>query len=186
MTKSGFKEVINPSKIYLSSINPESSGTAITSIIEGNQVLMLELQALVSKTNFGYPKRTVSGYDQKRLELLIAVLQSKLDLKLNLYDVYINLTGGFKVSDRALDLAVAVAIYSSYENKKIMENSVFFGEVGLNGEIREIPKTKERIKEAVNLGFKNIIIPSFEKAVDVKGINLNCIKNIKELKKFLI
>ena len=186
MTKLGFKEVINPSKIYLSSINPESSGTAITSIIEGNQVLMLELQALVSKTNFGYPKRTVSGYDQKRLELLIAVLQSKLDLKLNLYDVYINLTGGFKVSDRALDLAVAMAVYSSYENKKIINSSVFFGEVGLSGEIRQIPKTKERIKEAVNLGFKNIIIPSFDKSVEIKGAKLNCIKDIKELKKFLV
>lgn len=186
MTKSGFKEVINPSKIYLSSLSPEESGTAITSIIEGNQVLMLELQALVSKTNFGYPKRTASGYDQKRLELLIAVLQSKLNLNLNLYDVYINLTGGFKVSDRALDLAVAMAIYSSYENKKIMSSSVFFGEVGLSGEIRQIPKTKERIKEAINLGFKNIIIPSFDKNVEIKGAKLNCIKDIKELKKFLI
>ncbi len=186
MTKLGFKEVINASKIYLSSINKDAKGTAITSIMEGNQVLMLELQALVTKTNFGYPKRATSGYDQKRLELLLAVLSSKTNLKLGTYDVYINLTGGFSASDRSLDLAVCMAIMSAYYDKKVQENTIVFGEVGLSGEVRSVPKTKERIKEIISLGFKNAIIPSFDKEVEIKGAKLNCIKDIKELKKFLI
>lgn len=185
MTKLGFKEVINPSKIYLSSMSC-GKGTVITSIIEGNQVLMLELQALVSKTSFGYPKRTTSGYDQKRLELLLAVLSSKTNLKLASYDVYINLTGGFNVIDRSLDLAVCMAIMSAYHDKQVQENTIVFGEVGLTGEIRSVTKTKERIKETISLGFENAIIPSFEKSIEIRGVNLEFVKNIEELKKFLV
>ena len=184
MTRSGFKKVLNPSNIYLSNASADK-GTVITSIVDGNQVLMLELQALVNKTNFGYPKRTTSGFDQKRLELLLAVLSKKAGLKLGSYDVYINLTGGFKVSDRSLDLAVCMAIMSAYHDKKVKENTIVFGEVGLTGEIRSIPKTKERIKEAIALGFKNIIIPKFDKKVDVKGVNLIEVEKIKDLEKYL-
>lgn len=186
MTKIGFQEVLNPSKIYLSSISKDAKGTAITAIMEGTQVLMLELQALVTKTNFGYPKRATSGYDQKRLELLLAVLSSKTNLNLGAYDVYINLTGGFSVSDRSLDLAVCISIMSAYYDKKVQDNTIIFGEVGLSGEIRSVPKTKERIKEIISLGFKNAIIPSFEKSIEIKGVNLEFVKNIEELKKFLV
>lgn len=185
MTKTGFREVLNPSKIYLSSVSG-GRGTVITSIIEGNQVLMLELQALVSKTSFGYPKRTTSGYDQKRLELLLAVLSSKTNLKLGSYDVYINLTGGFSVNDRSLDLAACMAIISAYHDKSVQENTIVFGEVGLTGEIRSVAKTKERIREIISLGFENAIIPSFEKNIEIKGVNLEFVKNIEELKQFLI
>jgi len=180
MTSKGFKKVLNPSNIYLSNSNIDK-GTVITSIMDGSQVLMLELQALVNKTNFGYPKRTTSGFDPKRLELLLAVLSKKADLKLGAYDVYINLTGGFKVKDRSLDLAVCLSIMSAYHDKVVKESTIAFGEVGLSGEIRSVPKTKERIKEAVALGFKNIIIPKFDKKVDVKGVNLIEVKKIKDL-----
>lgn len=186
MTKDGFKEVLNPSKIYLSSVNSDIKGSVITAITEGNQVLMLELQALVSKTNFGYPKRTVSGYDQKRLEILLAVLSSKANLKLGTYDVYINLTGGFSVNERSLDLALCMAIMSAYYDKKIQDSTIVFGEVGLTSEVRSVAKTKERIREAMNLGFKNVIVPAFEKNIDIKGINLICVKNVEELKKYLV
>jgi len=184
MTSKGFRKVLNPSNIYLSKTSLDK-GTVITSIVDGTQVLMLELQALVNKTNFGYPKRTTSGFDQKRLELLLAVLSKKAGLKLGAYDVYINLTGGFKVKDRSLDLAVCLAIMSAYHDKRVRENTIAFGEVGLTGEIRSIPKTKERIKEAIALGFKNIIVPKFNKKVDVKGVNLIEVEKIKDLEKYL-
>jgi len=193
MTSKGFKKVLNPSNIYLSRAGLDK-GTVITSIVDGTQVLMLELQALVNKTNFGYPKRTTSGFDQKRLELLLAVLSKKAGLKLGAYDVYINLTGGFKVKDRSLDLAVCLAVMSAYHDKVVnpaprgeqgKENTIVFGEVGLSGEIRSVPKTKERIKEAVALGFKNIIISKFDKKVDVKGVNLIEVEKIKDLEKYL-
>ncbi len=184
MTSKGFKKVLNPSNIYLSNTSVDK-GTVITSIVDGNQVLMLELQALVNKTNFGYPKRTTSGFDQKRLELLLAVLSKQASLKLGAYDVYINLTGGFKVKDRSLDLAVCLAIMSAYHDKVVKESTIAFGEVGLSGEVRSIPKTKERIKEAIALGFKNIIIPKFDKKVDIKGVNLIEVEKIKDLEKYL-
>jgi DNA repair protein RadA/Sms len=184
MTSKGFKKVLNPSNIYLSNSNIDK-GTVITSIMDGSQVLMLELQALVNKTNFGYPKRTTSGFDQKRLELLLAVLSKKAGLKLGAYDVYINLTGGFNVKDRSLDLAVCLSIMSAYHDKVVKESTIAFGEVGLSGEVRSIPKTRERIKEAIALGFKNIIIPKFDKKVDVKGVNLIEVEKIKDLEKYL-
>lgn len=186
MTSSGFKEVLNPSKIYLSSIDSNTKGSVITAITEGNQVLMLELQALVGKTSFGYPKRAVSGYDQKRLELLLAVLSSKANLKLGAYDVYINLTGGFSVNERSLDLALCMAIMSAYYDKKVQDSTIVFGEVGLTSEARSVTKTKERIREAIKLGFKNAIIPAFEKNIEIKGINLEYIKSIEELKRYLV
>ncbi|MCD4705426.1 DNA repair protein RadA [bacterium] len=180
MTSKGFKKVLNPSNIYLSNSNIDK-GTVITSIMDGSQVLMLELQALVNKTNFGYPKRTTSGFDQKRLELLLAVLSKKASLKLGAYDVYINLTGGFQVKDRSLDLAVCLAIMSAYHNKVVKSDTIVFGEVGLSGEIRSIPKTRERIKEALALGFKNIIIPKFSKKIVIKEVNLIEVEKIKDL-----
>ncbi|MDD3284763.1 MAG: DNA repair protein RadA [Patescibacteria group bacterium] len=186
MTKTGFKKVINPSNIYLSSLKGETKGTIITSIVDGNQVLMLELQALINKTNFGYPKRTTSGFDQKRLELLLAVLSTRADMNLGSYDIYINLTGGFKVNDRSLDLSVAMAIMSAYYDKNTKESTIVFGELGLSGEVRSVPKTKERIKEAIALGFKNIIVSKFDKKIDVKGVNLIEVENIKDLEKYLV
>lgn len=155
----GLIEVSEPSKLFLSERSTTASGSIVASIVEGNRAFLLEVQALVSTSPFGYPKRTSSGFDQKRLELLIAVLTKRAGVALDNQDVYVNVVGGFKISEPASDLAVCLAIASSYYDKPAKGKIVAFGEVGLSGEVRSVSAGDKRIREAEKLGFSEVIIP---------------------------
>ena len=156
MQASGLVAVINPSAVLLDQKAVNYSGTAIAIIVEGNRPLAIEIQALTTKTAFGYPKRTSNGFSLNKLQLLCAVIQKRTNIDIADQDVYINITAGINTKDPAIDLAVAVAIISSILNKPIESDAVFFGEIGLGGEIRKVFLKEKRIKEAQKLGFKNI------------------------------
>jgi len=178
MKEKGLMEVKNPSEIFLANRNPEISGSIITSVIEGRRSFLVEVQALVSKTNFGYPQRKSSGFDLSRLSLLVAVLTKRLNLNLNNQDIHINIAGGLKVKEPAIDLGVSLAIISAFRNKPIQGNYAVFGEVGLAGEIRSVSFVDKRIQECLKMGFTKIICPLDLKLSDKKEILP--VKNLKE------
>lgn len=178
MVKSGLKAVLNPSNIFLAEVQSKP-GSIICAVAEGSQVFLVEVQALVSKTSFGYPKRAAVGFDQKRLELLTTVLTKRASINLANFDVYLNIAGGLTLKEPALDLAVCASIISAYQDKVFPPKTVIFGEVGLGGEVRSVQKTKERVKETLKLGFKKIILPDFEGAV--RGVDLIKVKEVKEV-----
>lgn len=159
MTSSGLKEVKNPSEIFLAEKPKGVAGSVVTSVLEGSRPLLVEIQALVSKSAFGYALRRTQGFDSNRLNLLIAVLEKKVGLGLELDDIFLNVAGGIKIEDPAADLAVSLAIASAFTSQPIMEEAVFLGEVGLTGEIRSISQTLLRLNEAEKLGFKYCCLP---------------------------
>ncbi|MFA5403646.1 MAG: DNA repair protein RadA [Ignavibacteria bacterium] len=169
MTDKGLKEVTNPSEVFLSQRNYGASGCIISSAIEGTRPILIEVQALVTSTSYGIPQRTSMGLDYKRTNILIAVLEKKLGLFLNKYDIFLNIAGGVKIDEPAIDLAAAAAVYSSYKDIPVDSETVILGEVGLAGEIRTIPNIEKRINEASKLGFKKIIVPKN----NLKNINVN-------------
>ena len=178
MSKTGLKSVSNPSKIFLAEAHNQP-GSVITAVAEGSQVFLVEVQALVSKTAAGYPRRQSSGFDQKRLELLATVIGKRAGFNLANFDIYLNIAGGLVLREPALDLAVVAAIISAYREAAWSQKTVIFGEVGLAGEVRPVTKTKERIKEAARLGFKNIVLPDL--AGQATGARLIKVKEVKEL-----
>lgn len=183
MTKGGMAEVKNPSKILLSERLDGASGVAVFATMEGTRPLLVEIQALTSVTSFGYPKRTASGMDLNRLNLLIAVLTKRANLNLSNQDVFVNVVGGVAIREPALDLAVALAIASAYKNKSIKEDMAVFGEIGLAGEVRNVDNVEERIKEIEKLGFRSVLLPKsvkMSKSSDRK-IKMICVSNIKEV-----
>ena len=159
MASEGLVEVKNPSEALLSE-RQNTDGSIIMATIEGTRPLLVEIQALVNPTNFGYPKRTASGFDLNRLNLLIAVLEKRTKLKLQDKDIFINVVGGLRLNDSAADLAICMAIASAAAGRKLDDNLVVFGEVGLGGEIRSVIAPDRRIAEAKKLGFKNAIAPA--------------------------
>jgi len=180
MTGDGMNEVSNPSKILLSEkIN--ASGTVIFPTMEGTRPLLVEIQALSSITNFGYPRRTASGMDLNRLQVLIAVLTKRAGVNLSNQDVYINIVGGLSLREPAMDLAVSIAVISAYKNKPIKADMVIFGEIGLAGEVRNVDNISERLKEAEKLGFKTVILPYASKVEDNKfKLKLVRVRDIKQ------
>lgn len=165
MREDGLVEVANPSELFLEHRDKPLAGSCTTAIMEGNKVMLIEVQALTSTTSFGYPKRTTSGFDVNRLQLIIAILQRSLKINLSNQDIYINVAGGFKIDERAADLPVALAILSSYSGQALPQDTLAFGEIGLLGEIRNVSQADKRAKEAKKLGFKNIISSSSVKSV---------------------
>lgn len=159
MNEQGLKEVENPSAALLAE-RQNTDGSIILATLEGTRPILVEIQALASKSNFGYPKRTASGFDLNRLNLLIAVLERRTRLKLDDQDIFINVVGGLKLQDSAADLAVCLAIASAVAGRKLSEDYVVFGEVGLGGEIRSAFRPDQRIAEAKKLGFKKAIAPA--------------------------
>jgi len=155
MQEGGLVEVKNPSELFLSE-KSESPGSVVTVALEGTRPILVEIQALVAPTHFGYPKRTAAGFNLNRLNLLAAVISKKTHFDLSNHDIYLNIVGGMKVNEPAVDLAVVAAIISSYKNKSFSKNSVFVGEVGLLGEVRKVIRQADREKEAKNLGYKII------------------------------
>lgn len=168
MQHSGLREVSNPSEMLLSHNNLGLSGTAIGAMIEGIRPLLIEVQALVSTAAYGTPQRSATGFDVRRLNMLLAVLEKRVGFKLSQKDVFLNIAGGLKVNDPALDLAVISAILSSNMDIAIDPSVCLAGEIGLSGEIRPINRIEQRIQEAEKLGFKKIVIPKF-KNIDLAG-----------------
>jgi DNA repair protein RadA/Sms len=159
MTENGMREVLNPSEISLTSTSEQTSGSCITVIMEGYRPLLFEVQALAVRTAFGYPKRTTSGFNVNRLQVLIAILERRCGIDLSNHDVYLNVAGGFKINEYAADLAVCIAMASALKDKPVKPKSVVFGECGLNGEIRKVAHQDKRAKEAKKLGYVNVIGP---------------------------
>lgn len=182
MTGTGFKEVLDPSSIFLSNGEEFLSGSAVSCVVEGTRPFMVDIQALVTKTVFGYPQRKSSGLDLNRLQVLTAVISKRGGLDLSSKDIILNVVGGLRISDPGLDLAVCAAIISSATNRKLSRTTVFLGEVGLSGEVRPVSRLEQRLKEAEKLGFKEAIIPDVE--VKMKKIKLIKIKSLEQLKNY--
>lgn len=172
MRQEGLKEVSNPSDILISEATENLSGSCIAATIEGIRPIMIEVQALTSSTANNFPQRLANGYDLKRLSLMLAVIEKRLNIKMYNRDVFLNIVGGIKVADPAIDLAVIFSILSSNYDKAIPRTTCFAGEVGLNGEIRPVQKIEQRIAEAEKMGFQKMIISKY----GLKGINLNKFK----------
>lgn len=159
MRGDGLKEVKNPSEIFLSERPKDVSGSVVVSVLEGSRPLLVEIQALVSKSGFGYARRRSEGFDYNRLSLLVAVLEKRIGLHLESEDIFVNVAGGIKIEDPAADLAVAIAIASAFREKPVIAETVILGEVGLAAEVRSISQVLLRINEAEKLGFKHCMIP---------------------------
>lgn len=182
MQDKGMCEIDNPSDILISEREDNPAGSCIVATMEGTRPILVELQALTSQTVFGYPKRTANGIDYNRLSLLLAVLEKKAGVMLGSQDVYLNVVGGLKVNEPAVDLGVALVTASSFKNVPIPKDMIILGEVGLTGEIRRINLIEKRLKEAEKLGFKKCIIPESNKK-DLKEkykLDIICVKNINE------
>ena len=158
MSGGGLVEVKNPSQLFLGEDSIEASGNAVTAVMEGSRALLIEIQALTSASNFGYPKRTTTGYDINRLQLITAILSKRAGLNLSNQDIFVNVVGGIKIEDPSADLAVALSIISGMKDS-VIKDTVIIGELGLSGEVRYVSNIEKRIKEAEKLGFKKIICP---------------------------
>lgn len=163
MQGAGLKEVLNPSEVLVSAKDQSLSGNAIAATMEGVRPMLIEIQALVSSAVYGTPQRSATGYDIKRLNMLLAVLEKRAGFCLGVKDVFLNVTGGIRVDDPAIDLAVICAILSSYENQSLPNNCCFAAEVGLSGEIRPVGKLEQRIIEAEKLGYDVIFVSKYNK-----------------------
>lgn len=161
MKQEGLEEVLNPSEMFLSERSERSSGSAVVAAMEGSRPLLLEVQALVAPTTFATPRRMATGADQNRVSLIMAVLEKRIGLRLQTSDAYVNLAGGVRVDEPAVDLGVALALASSFRDLPLDSGDVFLGEVGLTGEVRSVSKLEQRVREADKLGFKRCIVPSY-------------------------
>ena len=182
MRGDGLKEVRNPSEYMLQGTPVGEPGSVITATMEGTRPIMLEIQALCCQTSLNIPRRTAVGIDYNRVNLLMAVLEKKLGLKLSFCDAYVNVAGGMKVNEPALDLAIVMALLSSYSNKALGEKTIVFGEVGLTGEIRGVSQAEQRAAEAAQLGYEHIILPKVNlKSVSRSGLKHTGVGHITEL-----
>lgn len=182
MRENGLAEVKNPSEYMLNGKPQGASGSVVTCSMEGSRPILLEVQALVCRTNFGMPRRTAAGTDYNRVNLLMAVLEKRAGFHLSDCDAYVNIAGGLKMNEPSLDLGIVMALVSSYEDKALDESTIIFGEVGLSGEIRGVSMTKQRILEAKKLGFSKCILPkvSLEGLEKIDGISLIGVAGVKE------
>jgi DNA repair protein RadA/Sms len=176
MQSGGLREVSNPSEILLSERDEEVSGVAIAATIEGQRPMLVETQALVSPAAYGTPQRSSTGFDLRRMNMLLAVLEKRSGVRISAKDVFLNIAGGLRVDDPAIDLAVVAAVLSSAEDIPVSNNICFAGEVGLSGEIRAVSRIESRILEAERLGFEKIIISKFNlKGLDLKKLKIELI-----------
>ena len=187
MEEQGLREVKNPSEFMLSGRPENTAGSAVTCCMEGSRPLLIEIQALVCETAFGFPRRQADGTDVNRVNLLMAVLEKRAGLKLSSLDAYVNIAGGIRVNEPSSDLAVVMAIASSYLNRPINGSAVVFGEVGLSGEVRSVRNASQRISEASRLGFDTVILPSGSlKGIKKKeGMQLIGISHVREALEYL-
>jgi DNA repair protein RadA/Sms len=182
MRGSGLAEVKNPSEYMLKGRPEGEPGSIVTASIEGTRPILVEVQALVCRTNFNMPRRTAAGTDYNRVNLLMAVLEKRAGLQLAECDAYVNVAGGMRITEPALDLAVVTAILSSYKNKALDNRTTIFGEVGLTGEIRAVNMAEQRVAEAAKMGFEVCILPQANKEhIKSNGIKLIGVKSIQEV-----
>ena len=182
MRSAGLKEVENPSEFMLGGKPEGASGSVVACSMEGTRPILLEVQALVCHSNFGIPRRTAAGTDFNRVNLLMAVLEKRVGLQMGACDAYVNIAGGIKMNEPAIDLGIVLALVSSYKNRPIDEKTICFGEVGLSGEVRAVNMAEQRVLEAKKLGFSTCILPEVSKASmkEIEGIRLIGVKNVKD------
>ena len=187
MRGEGLKEVDNPSEILLTHYDEPLAGCAVGAAVDGLRPYLIEVQALVSNAAYGTPQRSTTGFDQRRMSMLLAVLEKRVGMKMFQKDVFLNFAGGFKIADTGMDLAVVAAIISSYYDRPLMEGVCCAGEIGLSGEVRPAPRTEQRISEAARLGFRRIVVSSYaQKSMKpAKGIEVVFISKIEELPRAL-
>jgi len=182
MTASGLKEVANPSELFLGERNKVSPGAAVFAGIEGTRPVLVEIQALVAPSTLGTPRRAVVGWDNARLSMVLAVLEAHCGVRLGSHDIYLNVAGGYRVSEPAADLAVAAALVSSLTGVALPDNSVYFGEISLSGTVRPVTQADARLKEAQKLGFSRASLSKGAgKASSIAGLELNEIEELREL-----
>ncbi len=187
MRAEGLVEILNPSE-YLLEGRPEGEpGSVVTAVAEGSRTMLVEVQALVCQTNFNMPRRTAAGTDFNRVNLLLAVLEKRLGIQISFCDAYVNVAGGMRINEPALDLAIVFAVLSSYKNRTMPERTIVFGEVGLTGEVRAVTMAEQRVTEAEKLGYDQCILP-FANAKSImtnrkktSGMKLTGVRNVREL-----
>ena len=182
MQQQGLVEVENPSEYLLSGRPEEASGAVVACSIEGTRPMLLEVQALVTQTNFGMPRRTAAGTDYNRVNLLMAVLEKRCHYEMSRYDAYVNIAGGLKMNEPALDLAIVLALVSSMKDVAVSPRTIIFGEVGLSGEVRAVSMAEQRVNEAIKLGFSSCILPqvNLDKIKASHKIALYGVRNVRE------
>lgn len=182
MRDTGLEQVANPSEYMLSGKPENSSGSIVACSMEGTRPILLEVQALVCQSNLAMPRRTAAGTDYNRVDLLMAVLEKRLGMHLSACDAYVNIAGGIRMNEPAIDLAIVLAIVSSYKDRPVDEKTIAFGEVGLSGEVRAVSMVQQRVAEARKLGFETVILPqvclkSVEKLQGIKIIGVSTVKD---------
>lgn len=189
MDGAGLHEVLNPSELLLSGRPIGASGSVVTCGMEGTRPLLIEIQGLLVPSAFNLPRRTANGIDYNRLNLLIAIVEKRLNLEIGKYDAYVNITGGLRIAEPSMDLAVIMALISSYMNIEIPEDVMIFGEVGLSGEVRAVSNADQRIEEAARLGFHKIVLPAFHmkklRQPNLSACELVPVRSIREAVKIL-
>lgn len=183
MKQDGLREVANPSEFMLDGRPEGASGSVVACSLEGTRPILIEIQALTATSNLAYPRRTVDGADLNRVNLLLAVLERRLGMRLSQMDVYVNIAGGVRLREPAVDLGIILAVISSFKDIVIDDKTLVFGEVGLSGEVRSVSQAPLRVREAQKLGFERVILPrACMKAVgDIKGVQLVPVSNVREL-----
>jgi len=188
MAGAGLREVKNPSEYMLEGRPEDEPGSVVTAAMEGTRPILVEVQALVCQTTFNMPRRTAAGTDYNRVTLLMAVLEKRLGISLAGCDAYVNVAGGMKITEPSLDLAIVLALLSSYRNRPLPPRTVAFGEVGLTGEIRSVNMMQARIAEAAKMGYKTVIVPKHKRSEDKKkeeGIQVIEVATIQDLQSVL-
>lgn len=182
MRGSGLAEVANPSEYMLEGKPQDASGSIVACTMEGTRPVLLEVQALVCQSNLAFPRRTADGTDLNRVNLLMAVLEKRAGLRVSSCDAYINIAGGIRMNEPALDLGIVLAVASSMKDVPIDEKTIAFGEVGLSGEVRSVTMPEQRVREAKKLGFDTVILPMscMKQAARVDGIHLTGVRNVRE------
>lgn len=180
MGETGLRDVSDPTGLFIDADTTDAPGTAVTAVLEGSRALLVEVQALSVPTSFGYPKRTASGYDLNKLHLLSAVLMRHAGLKVGALDLYLNVSGGYRLQEPAADLAVALAVAGAAANRQTVTRSVVIGEVGLSGEIRSVSGLQRRLAEAKRAGVKTAIVPQRGGTSTLSGLKLVRVRHLKE------
>lgn len=188
MRSFGLEEVKNPSEFMLGGKPEGASGSVVACSMEGSRPILLEVQALVCRTNFGMPRRTAAGTDFNRVNLLMAVIEKRLGLSMGNCDAYVNIAGGIRMNEPAIDLGIVLALTSSYKNRPIEEKTICFGEVGLSGEVRAVNMAEQRVLEAKKLGFTTCILPEVSKSAlpEIDGIRFIGVKSVKDAVHFAV
>lgn len=180
MEAGGLMEVANPAGLFLEDRDGEAAGSVIGACMEGNRPIMVEFQALLAKTPFGMPRRTAVGFDYNRVNMLLAILERRMNMDFGTYDAYVNVVGGMRISETAANLAVAGALVSSYRNRPLPKGVLTFGEIGLTGEIRRVANPERRIMDGINLGFTKFIVPDSKLQINAQGVQIIKVKSLDQ------